>query len=154
MPKFLSQLLTRYPILRRHPHPMLVHFPIVFMFAAPLFNLLYLITGITSFELTAVHCLGAGILFTPLAILTGWFTWWLNYLAKPMRPVNIKIRFSALLLAASVGAFIWRIMVPDVLASVEGIEVLYLLLVLSLIPLVTTIGWFGAQMTFPFGKER
>ena len=153
MPKFLSQLLIRYPLLRRHPHPMLVHFPIVFMFATPLFNLLYLITGIASFEITAVHCLGAGILFTPLAILTGWFTWWLNYLAKPMKPVTIKILFSILLMAASAGAFIWRMMRPDVLSSLEGFGVLYLLLVLCLIPLVSTIGWFGAQMTFPL-KEK
>jgi uncharacterized membrane protein len=154
MPKFLSDLLARYPMLRRHPHPMLVHFPIVFMFAAPLFNLLYLITGIRSFELTAVHCLGGGILFTPLAILTGWFTWWLNYLAKPMRPVTIKIFFSILLLAVSVGTLIWRITVPDVFVSLNGLGVLYLLLVLSLIPLVTTIGWFGAQITFPIAKEK
>lgn len=154
MPKFLSDLLARYPMLRRHPHPMLVHFPIVFMFAAPLFNLLYLITGIRSFELTAVHCLGGGILFTPLAILTGWFTWWLNYLARSMRPVTIKICFSILLMVASVGAFIWRITNPDVLASLKGFGVLYLLLVLSLIPLVTTIGWFGAQITFPIAKEK
>jgi len=153
MPKFLSRLLACYPMLRRHPHPMLVHFPIVFMFAAPLFNLLYLITGISSFELTAVHCLGGGILFTPLAILTGWYTWWLNYLARPMRPVTIKIRFSILLMAVSVGAFVWRIMVPDVLASLKGLGVLYFLLVFSLIPAVTTIGWFGAQITFPIAKE-
>jgi putative effector of murein hydrolase LrgA (UPF0299 family) len=70
-----------------------------------------------------------------------------------MRPVTIKIRFSILLMAASVGAFIWRIMVPDVLASLNGFGVLYLLLVLSFIPVVTTIGWFGAQMTFPVGKK-
>jgi predicted heme/steroid binding protein/uncharacterized membrane protein len=153
MPNFLSRLLMRYPLLRRHPHPMLVHFPIVFMFATPLFNLLYLITGIASFEITAVHCLGAGILFTPLAILTGWFTWWLNYLAKPMKPVTIKILFSILLMAASVGGFIWRMIRPEVLSSLEGFGVLYLLLVLCLIPLVSTIGWFGAQMTFPL-KEK
>ena len=153
MPKFLTRLLNRYPVLRRHPHPMLVHFPIVFMFASPLFNLLYLITGIASFEITALHCLGGGILFTPLAILTGWFTWWLNYLAKPMRPVTIKIRFSMVLMVVGVAAFIWRIAVPDVLVSLKGVGVIYLVLVLSLIPLVTTIGWFGAQMTFPL-KEK
>jgi predicted heme/steroid binding protein/uncharacterized membrane protein len=149
MPKFLSRLLNRYPLLRRHPHPMLVHFPIVFMFAAPLFNLLYLITGIASFEITALHCLGGGILFTPLAILTGWFTWWLNYLARPMRPVTIKIRFSAFLMVVAAATFIWRIMVSDVLVTLRGFGFLYFVLVLSLIPLVTTIGWFGAQMTFP-----
>ena len=149
MPKFLSGLLVRYPILRRHPHPMVVHFPIVFMFAATLFNLLYLITGIKSFEVTALHCLGGGILFTPLAILTGWFTWWLNYLAKPMRPVAIKIRFSILLMVASAGAFIGRIWDPGILISFTGRSILYFLLILSLIPIVTVIGWFGATLTFP-----
>ena len=149
MPKFLSGLLARFPKLRRHPHPMVVHFPIVFMFAATLFNLLYLITGIKSFEVTALHCLGGGILFTPLAVLTGWFTWWLNYLARPMRPVAVKIRFSILLMAASVGAFIWRIWDPGILLSFTGRSILYFLLILSLIPIVTVIGWFGATLTFP-----
>jgi predicted heme/steroid binding protein/uncharacterized membrane protein len=153
MPKFLSQLLAQYPMLRRHPHPMLVHFPIVFMFAAPLFNLLYLITGIRSLELTALHCLGGGILFTPLAILTGWFTWWLNYLAKPMRAVTIKMRFSILLLAVSIIAFVWRILNPGILTSFTGGGTLYFLLILSLIPIVAIVGWFGATLTFPLEKK-
>ncbi len=149
MPKFLPQIMGRWPLLRRHPHPMLVHFPIVFMFAAPLFNILYIITGIPSFEVTALHCLGGGILFTPLAMLTGWFTWWLNYLARPMRPVTIKIRFSILLMAVSVSVFIWRIGDPGILISFTGRSIFYFLLILSLIPIVTVIGWFGAKLTFP-----
>jgi uncharacterized membrane protein len=153
MPKFASRLLAHYPILRRHPHPMMVHFPIVFMFAAPLFNILYLITGIPSFELTAVHCMGGGILFTPLAILTGWFTWWLNYLARPMRPVTIKIRFSILLMAVSISAFIWRVWDPGILLSFSGRSIFYFLLILSLIPFVTVIGWFGAKLTFPLTEK-
>lgn len=153
MPKVLTGLLGRFPVLRRHPHPMLVHFPIVFMFSPTLFNLLYLITGIKSFEATAFHCLGGGILFTPLAILTGYFTWWLNYLAKPMRPVTIKIRFSILLMAVSIIAFIWRALNPGVLVSFTTGSILYFLLTLSLIPIVTIIGWFGATLTFPMEKR-
>jgi hypothetical protein len=30
---------------------------------------------------------------------------------------------------------------------------IYLLLVFSLIPIITVIGWFGATMTFPIEKE-
>jgi uncharacterized membrane protein len=132
---------------------MLVHFPIVFMFSPTLFNLLYLITGMKAFEVTALHCLGGGILFTPLAILTGSFTWWLNYLAKPMRAVTIKISFSILLMAVSIGAFIWRIWDPGILVSFTGRSILYLLLILFLIPIVTVIGWFGATLTFPVEKK-
>jgi predicted heme/steroid binding protein/uncharacterized membrane protein len=153
MPRTLSFLLGRFPILRRHPHPMVVHFPIAFMFSPTLFNLLYSITGIRTFETTAWHCLGGGILFAPLTIGTGYFTWWLNYLAKPMRPVTIKIRFSILLLAISILAFIWRILNPEVLTSSTAGSTLYFLLILSLIPIVTVIGWFGASLTFPLERK-
>jgi len=153
MAKVLSGLLDRFPVLRRHPHPMLVHFPIVFMFSPTLCNLLYLITGVQSFETTAFHSLGGGILFTPLAVLTGYFTWWLNYLAKPMKAVTIKIRFSLLLLTISVIAFIWRFLRPGVLIPFTGESLLYFCLILSLIPIVTVIGWFGATLTFPVEKK-
>ncbi len=58
MPEMLTLLLHRFPMLRRHPHPMTVHFPIAFMLSATMFTFLYLITGIASFETTALHCLG------------------------------------------------------------------------------------------------
>ncbi len=153
MPVFLATLLARFPILRRHPHPMVVHFPIAFSFATVLFNLLYAVTGTRSFEVTALHCLGGAVLFIPAGMITGWFTWWLNYLAKPVRPVTIKIRFSFLLLAIVILAFIWRIAVPDILMSLSAGSIVYSLLILSFVPLVTIIGWYGAQLTFPIGKE-
>lgn len=153
IPGILSSLLRRFPMLRRHPHPMTIHFPIVFMFATTGFTLLYLLTGVLSFESTALNCLGAGLLFTPVAIGTGYYTWWLNYLARPLRPVNIKKRLAVILLGIEIVAFIWRITVPDVLVSFRTVSGIYLLLILSLLPLVTVIGWFGAGMTFPIERE-
>jgi len=153
MPEWLAGLLDRIPLLRRHPHPMVVHFPIAFSFSAVLFTVLYLITGYRPFETTALHCLGGGILFTPVAILSGYFTWWLNYLAKPMRPTTVKIRFSFLLLGFSILAFVYRVLNPDILVAFSGGSILYLVLVFSLIPIVTVIGWFGATLTFPVGKN-
>ena len=38
-------LLDRFPVLRRHPHPMVVHFPIVFAISPVLFYLLYRLSG-------------------------------------------------------------------------------------------------------------
>ncbi len=40
---FLEPLFKKFPFLRRHPHPMTVHFPIVFMLSAVFFTFLYLI---------------------------------------------------------------------------------------------------------------
>ena len=153
MPVLLYLLLKRFPMLRRHPHPMTVHFPIVFAFSAALFTLLYLFTGWASFESTALHCLGAGVLFTPLGMATGYFTWWLNYEARPLRAVFIKQTLSWLLLGTELVAFAWRLAVPDLLHPLRAAGLVYLVLILSLVPFVSVIGWFGASLTFPVEKE-
>jgi len=154
IPQPIDWLISRYPMLRRHPHPMTVHFPIVFMLSTTVFNLLYLISGVKAFETTAFHCLGGGILFTVVAISTGVYTWWLNYMAKMLKPVKIKIPLSLIMLAVAVIIFIWRIIVPDIMDSLQGPGIIYLLLVLSLSVFVTIISWNGAEMTFPVEQEK
>ncbi len=149
IPQPLAWLLAKAPMLRRHPHPMTVHFPIVFAFSVTVFNILYLITGIKSLEITALHCLGAGILFTAVAIATGLYTWWLNYMAKPNKAVKVKMPLSMILLVVQIIAFFWRLTIPDVMDSIQGVNIIYLLLVVSLFPIVVVIGWFGAFLTFP-----
>ncbi len=151
VPRVLALLLSRYPALRRHPHPIMVHFPIVFLLAAVFFDLLYRAVG-GSFATTALHCLVAGILFTPLGMMTGFYAWWLNYQAKPIRPVTLKIWFSFLLLGISVGLLFWRTAVPGILNNLRVESVLFVLVELSLVPLVTAIGWLGAGLTLPVEK--
>jgi predicted heme/steroid binding protein/uncharacterized membrane protein len=153
LPKALAWLLERAPMLRRHPHPMTVHFPIVFMWSTTGFNLLYLLTGVKSFETTAFHCLEAGILFIFVAVCTGLYTWWLNYMAKILKPVMIKIPLSLTMLATAIIIFSWRVSVPNVMDELQGINIIYLVLVLSLAVMVTIIGWFGASMTFPIERS-
>lgn len=152
IPVALEWLLEKVPMLRRHPHPMTVHFPIVFSFTTTVCNLLYLLTGVKSLEITAMHTLAAGILFTVVAIATGLYTWWLNYMARPMTASKVKIPLSLTLLLVQIIAFVWRMKVPMVMDSLQGANIIYLLLVLSLFPIVVVIGWFGAHLTFPTEK--
>lgn len=153
LPAALATLLHTFPFLRRHPHPMTVHFPIVFMFSTTVFSMLYLVTGEKSFDTTAFHCLGAGVFFNVVGIATGLYTWWLNYMAKPLKPVMIKIPLTLAMLAMSIVLFIWRLEVPNILDALSGSGLLYIFLVLSLSAMVTVIGWNGASMTFPVEKE-
>jgi predicted heme/steroid binding protein/uncharacterized membrane protein len=154
MPQLIARLIDRFPFLRRHPHPMTVHFPIAFVFSTTVFNVLYLITGIKSFELTALNCLGAGILFTAVGIATGFYTWWLNYMAKPLKAVKIKIPLTLTMLLVEIVIFIWRIRTPGILDSVNAGSIIYFLLVLALVPIIIVIGWYGASMTFPVEKHK
>ena len=153
VPPALARLLVRFPMLRRHPHPMTVHFPIVFMFSTTIFNILYLISGMRTFETSAFHCLGAGVFFTAVAIMTGFYAWWLNFLAVPVKAVTIKKCLASVMLLVAAIALVWRTVDPEVLVGLNGTGYIYLLLVLSVLPLVTVIGWYGAGLTFPVEKE-
>jgi len=153
LPNIVKWLLDTNPWFRRHPHPMTVHFPIVFMLSNPFFNLLYLITGEKAFEITALHCLAGGILFLLVAMATGLLTWWYNYMGKMLKPVAVKIPLSIIILVEAVIVFIWRIKDPHVLDRLNGGGIIYLILVLSFFPLTAVIGWYGASMTFPIEKE-
>ena len=153
IPQPIAWLINRFPFLRRHPHPMTVHFPIVFVLSTSFFNILYLITGVKSFELTALHCLAGGIIFTVVGITTGAYTWWLNYMAQPLKAVKIKLPLTIFMFVIEVVIFIWRILTPGILDSIHTGSIIYFLLVLSLIPIITVIGWFGASLTFPVEKH-
>jgi predicted heme/steroid binding protein/uncharacterized membrane protein len=149
IPQPLAWLINRFPFLRRHPHPMTVHFPIVFVLSTSLFNILYLVTGVKSFEITALHCLAGGILFTIVGIITGIYTWWLNYMAQPLKAVKIKLPLTIVMFIIEVVIFIWRILTPEILDAINLGSIIYFLLVLSLLPMIMVIGWYGASMTFP-----
>jgi len=153
MPTIVLSLITRFPFLERHPHPMTVHFPIVFLLAVTFFNVIYMLTGIDSLETTAFHCLIGGVLFLPVAMATGFFTWWFNYLAKPMKTIVSKIVLSAILVLLSAGVLFWRIADPGILYDVGPARIAYLVIILLFVPLVSVIGYLGAGLTFPIVKK-
>ncbi len=148
LPLWLAGLADRCPHLQRHPHPAMSHFPIVFMLAASSFSVLYLLTGVGSFETTAFHCLGGGVLTIPACIATGMLTQRLNY-PDPDPTITMEKRLSYLLWSMVAAAFVWRLLDPTVLRDLQGLNFVYLLLVLAVTPLVTVISYFGGMLTFP-----
>ncbi|MGD8720752.1 MAG: hypothetical protein PVG46_03065, partial [Desulfobacterales bacterium] len=94
-----------------------------------------------------------GILFGAIAMTTGLFTWWYNYMARMMKPIAIKIPLSLVLLVVAVILFFWRLNNPEVMDGVQSGSLIYLLLSLALFPMVSIVGWFGATMTFPVEKK-
>ncbi len=149
IPDFLLAVFRKIPMLRRHPHPMTVHFPIAFMMLFPILTIIYLTTGNESFDTSAFHVLVAGLVFTPVAMLTGPYNWWLNYAAKWSKIIAVKFFGSIILIALILVIFVWRIIEPDIMLQPSAARTVYLLLSLILPVLVTILGWFGAKMTFP-----
>lgn len=155
LPPLLSALLLRYPFFRRHPHPASVHFPVVFALSASFFSLLYALTGRVSFDQTSFYCLTGALIFSPVAIVTGLLTWWVNYMARPMKPVTIKkyVSFASLVVMALL--FVWKILVPDVPGSLSSPSaIIYFVLMIALGPAIFVVAYYGGTLTFPLEKER
>jgi predicted heme/steroid binding protein/uncharacterized membrane protein len=145
----LPWLLRKSPFLRRHPHPMTVHFPIAFATGAVLFLGLYLATG-AGFCANAVHAMNLlGALFTPLAFVTGLATWKYNYGSSFLMPIKFKLALSPVLMLQFAAAAVWWMADPAVLAGDGASASRFSLLVASMLPVMGVVGWFGATLTFP-----
>jgi predicted heme/steroid binding protein/uncharacterized membrane protein len=143
LPPMVQQLLKTFPMARRHPHPMLVHFPIAFSMAASLFTILQLLFPNPSFEKTGFYLLILGALASPFAMATGLFTWWVNYRLKLNPFIKKKIGLSILLLLVEIALILWRCNETSVSSPV------YFIMMLLLTPMVGLIGYYGGQLTFP-----
>jgi predicted heme/steroid binding protein/uncharacterized membrane protein len=147
LPPILQSLLRRFPMARRHPHPMIVHFPLAFSMASSLFILLHLLFKKPAFEITSFHLLILGAIASPFAMVTGLFTWWINYRLKLTLFVKRKIQLSILLLIFWIILIFWRGSNPAITNP------LYFVLVILLAPIAVLLGYYGGQMTFPTEKS-
>jgi len=146
LPLFLQTLLQKFPMARRHPHPMLVHFPIAFLMASSFLYLLYFILLYPPLRTTSTHLFILGGISTPFAIASGLLTWWVNYKSKLTPFIKRKIQLSILLLVIEAVFF---------LSFIGEIHISYhlsLILMLLFAPVVILLGYYGGQMTFPAEK--
>jgi predicted heme/steroid binding protein/uncharacterized membrane protein len=143
LPPGLQNLLQKFPMARRHPHPMVVHFPIALLMTSSLLVLLYLIFKNPSFESTSFHLLILGAIASPFAMATGLLTWWVNYRLKVTLFVKRKIQFSILLLIFEIILILWRS------SAAQISNPIYFIMVVILTPIVSILGYYGGQMTFP-----
>jgi len=142
LPSVLQNILQKFPMARRHPHPMIVHFPLAFLMASSLFVLLHLLFRKPSFEITSFYLLILGAISSPFAMVTGLFTWWVNYRLKLTLFVKRKIQLSIFLLILEMIVILWRVSNPTMTNP------FYFILIILLTPVVGLLGYYGGQMTF------
>jgi predicted heme/steroid binding protein/uncharacterized membrane protein len=153
LPSFVRWTLERFPMARRHLHPISIHFPTAYFIAAALFTLVHLIypnwLGI-DFEVMGVALLVLGILFTPAAVFTGLFTWWINYaLGRPPLIVR-KLVFSAVLVLVEIACIVMKF---GGFVQQPGVQWVYTGLIFWLAINVMILGYYGGQLVFPTKKS-
>ncbi len=148
LPTMLQGLLQGFPMARRHPHPMLVHFPIAFHTGTSFSTLLYLFFSNPSFELFSFYLLLFGSFTSIFAFISGLFTWWVNYRLKLTYLVKRKILFSIALGILQAVLIFWRSTTSEIANPI------YFILMLLITPNVVLLGYYGGQITFPVEKKH
>lgn len=155
IPKWLANVLDAYPFLKRHPHPMVVHFPMAFFITASLFLLWFYVISPLAALLDAIlymHILGT--LALPVAMITGWLSWLVNYFGKSNVLIKRKIILSFILLILDIIVLSVLINQPNLLENPQGIEIVLPIIVFCYLPIVSIIGEHGGKLVFPVHKKK
>ncbi len=155
LPEWLMQFMEAYPFFKRHPHPMVVHFPMAVFIIAPLFLAWYYLIRPAPGLLDAVFYLYIlGSLSLPAAIGTGILAWLVNYSGKPNPLIVRKTFFSFLLLLSDIIIMAALVVNPGILQNPSGEEWIVPVLVFFCLPLVSIIGEHGGRLVFPVLKNK
>ncbi|WP_208596296.1 DUF2231 domain-containing protein [Desulfovermiculus halophilus] len=153
LPGLLTTLFRFFPSLRRHPHPVSVHFPTAYLIAALLFLVIHSFQGpdpSLNFEVFALVMLVMGVLSAIGTVGTGFFTLWVNYRMHKTSVIQWKIRLGITLLAAGFVAILLR---ATGLTGFAFFGWIYSFLVFVLALLVMGLGYLGGQIVFPTIKK-
>jgi len=133
---------------RRNSHHMAAHLPIGFATGAVFFMLVFLLTRNSLIECGVITMCMAGVVFTPIAMLTGYSGWKHSYDRAPHPAVRRKLIFSFVLLAQFVAVVVWWAINPPVLSSGGDSAWQCTMIVLSLLPVMIVLERSGAKGTF------
>jgi len=140
----LSQLYKKY-----HPHPITIHFPIALFIFAGFLDLLYFLLGRpVSLGSAVLYSLLFASFTAPLAMASGFLSWWLNYNMALTAIFRRKITGSLLLLVIAMVCLALRLHEPMVQAEGGPAAWVYHGLLLAAWPLVAFIGYQGGKITF------
>lgn len=143
--------LARYPFFRRHPHPAIIHFPVSLLIVAALLEIGAVATESIRTEWAAFLVLVIGVISLPAAIVTGYFTWWINYGAEDSSITRQKKRLAFLALACGILAIAIRtLVVLNPLDVTNPILIVYIIFLVCLAAVAGTLGFLGGKLTFPY----
>ena len=118
------------------------------------FELGSLATNSLCTEWTALCCLIVGLISIPAAMMTGYFTWWINYDASDSRIILMKRRLAWVALVFGAFATSLRLFVlADPLETRNIYVIVYVVSLVTLSVIVSCIGFLGGKLTFPYESK-
>jgi uncharacterized membrane protein len=119
----------------------------LFFFAA-LMQLLFLLTSLSSFELSAIYAFFVATIMAIPAISAGFLSWWINYDKQTTKIFKNKITFSIILVLIGITGIVIRVTNPDISSTNSLAFIIYNVLIFANLPIVLFIAYEGGKITW------
>lgn len=137
---------------RYHPHPMVIHFPIALHYFSATADVLFLANPSDKYEAAVFLSFLIATVMGFAALVTGIFSWWINYDFSMSRAFVIKLIGAFFTLVVGIIPIVQKMMNPNVPFS-QGIEGwLYHSIIFITVISITVVGYYGGKITW--GKQR
>lgn len=131
-----------------HSHRISVHFPTTLFPVAIFFLILSFFSHHDSFRGTYFNLMILATLSTPISHLTGIAEWRLRFRGARTSIFIRKIWYGLVLIAMGVLCTIWCWLYPKVFNFTDTMSIVFLILNISILPIVVYLGYLGGKLAF------
>lgn len=131
-----------------HPHPAVVHFPIALHYFSAFADGLFLANPSSEYEAAVFLSFLIATVMGFFALLTGVFSWWINYDFSTSKPFVIKLIGALFTLIVGVIPLIQKLLNPDVPFSTGLDGITYHAIIFITVISITIVGYYGGKITW------
>lgn len=131
-----------------HPHPAVVHFPIALHYFSAFTDVLFLLNPSREYETAVFLSFLIATVMGLFALVTGMFSWWINYNFSTSKPFVIKLIGALFTLIIGVIPLGQKLLNPDVAFSTGIDGITYHAIIFITVISITIVGYYGGKITW------
>lgn len=131
-----------------HPHPMVIHFPIALHYFSAFADILFLANPSREYDTVVFLSFLIATVMGFLALITGIFSWWINYNFSTSRAFVIKLIGALFTLIIGLIPIFQKLQNPNVAYSTQIDGITYHAVIFITVISITIVGYYGGKITW------
>lgn len=137
-----------------HPHPVTAHFPIALHIYAGIFNVLFLFDKTNLYEQMVFYSLAIATIAGIGSMITGLFSWWVNYNLSRGKNFIIKIYLANITLVLGLVGMGIYFYAKESIYTLDAIGIVYHSIVFLTVFSVMGLGYYGGKISWPAQRSK